>query len=127
MVIQVQLGSVIFAPGHFKSCELRALYLPKTSYKTELKQCRRLIVFNLPRHIDCVFGHHLTLNSRVLSSYSDLDLLRSTKIYFDEYRRNKHNGVRIIVPTFFVQKLFMKKYVDALSRWPDLRGQQLTV
>ena len=41
MVIQVQYGSVIFAPDHFKSYEVCALFLPKTSYKNELKQCRR--------------------------------------------------------------------------------------
>ena len=83
-------------------------------------------MFNLPRRIACVFGHHLTLNSRFLRSYSDLVLLRSTKLCFHQHRRKKHNEFRIIVPTFFVQKLFMKKYMDTLDRWPDLRGQQLT-
>ena len=65
----------------------------------------------------------MTLNSRVLRSYSDLDLQRSTKTCFDEYKRKKHNDVRIIVLTFFVQKLFMKKYMDTLGRWSDLRGK----
>ena len=83
-------------------------------------------MYNLPRRNGCIFGQNLTLNSRVLRSYSGLDLLRSTKIHFDEHRRKKHNDVRIVVPTFVVQKLFMKKYMDALSRWTDLTGQQLT-
>ena len=34
--------------------------------------------------------------------------------------------VRIIVPTFFIKKLFMKEYMDTSGRWADLRGHQLT-
>ena len=64
-----------------------------------------------------IFGHLFTLNSRGLNSYPDLKLSVSANTCFDQSRQKKHNGVRIIVPTFLVQKLFTKIYY----RLSDLR------
>ena len=57
-----------------------------------------------------LFGHHLTLNSRGLWPHSDLKLSVLTNTCIDGSRRKKHNGVRIIVSMFLIQKLFIKIY-----------------
>ena len=52
-----------------------------------------------------------------LRSNFPLDLSRSKCICFDASRREKHDGVRIILLSFFVQKLLAKDYV--LRSWPE--------
>ena len=79
-------------------------FFPKTSYGNELNQCgwSHCAQFAKTQKMICIltlFGHHLTLSSRVLRPYSDLKVSVSTNTCFDGYRRKKHNGVRIIVPT----------------------------
>ena len=54
-------------------------------------------------------GHDVTSSDLDLRSNFDLDFPRSTCIYFDASRREKHGGVRIISLTFLIEKLLAKK------------------
>ena len=54
-----------------------------------------------------------------------LDLSGSTHICFDTSLREKHDSVRIITVTFFVQKLLTKNNMASRGRWLDLIGRQL--
>ena len=128
LLVQIQSGSVIFAQRHFRSHDVARVF-PKTSYRNELNQCRwpHCAQFAKTKKMICIltlFDHHLTLSSRVLRPYSDLKVSVSTNTCFNGSRRKKHNGVRITVPTFLAQKLFIK-YVGTWDRWSDLRWQQL--
>ena len=40
--------------------------------------------------------------------------------------QGKYHGVQIISPTFFVHRIFRKKYTATWGRWQYLRGQRLT-
>ena len=99
-------------------------FLPKTSYRSELNKCGWSHCVQLAKTrkltpILTLFGRHLTLNPRGPRSCSDLKLSVSTNTCFDGSRRKKHNGVRIIVPKFLVQKLFIKIYGYLRSLiWP---------
>ena len=67
----------------------------KTSHRNKLNQCgwSHCVHFAKTQNMICIltlFGHHLTLNSRVLRSYSDLKLSVSTNTCFDGYRRKKN-------------------------------------
>ena len=83
-------------------------------------------MFILPRRIDCIFGHHLVFNSRVLRSYYEIDLLSSTKICCDEHIRKKRQWRSDCYPSVLRPKVIHEKYMDTFGHWPDLRGQQLT-
>ena len=67
-------------------------FFSKTSYRNKLNQCgwSHCVHFAKTQNMICIltlFGHHLTLNSRVLRSYSDLELSVSTNTCFDGSRR----------------------------------------
>ena len=61
-------------------------------------------------HIDL-----LRSNIDLMSNF-DLDLSGSTNTCRDASRREKHDAAQIIVPTFFVHKLFTKTYVAIWGR-----------
>ena len=48
------------------------------------------------------------MNSRDPDVWSNANicLFKSTRVYFDASRREKHDGVQIISPSYLVQKLF---------------------
>ena len=88
----------------------RTFFLPKTSYRCE-NQCGWSHCVQLAKRqklIRTLFlsGHHLTLNSRGLRSYSDVQLSVSSNTCLDGSRRKKHNGVRIVFWTLFQRSSF---------------------
>ena len=55
-------------------------------------------------------GHLMTFRDLDLRSNFEVDLSRSRYIWFDLSRRDKHDGITIIVVTFKMKKLFAKNY-----------------
>ena len=113
VMIQAQLLTSDLCKGHLRSSEVTNSFLSITfdrekiqlwawSHCVCLVKAHRLIcnmtyfdLFGSPRDLD-------------LRSNFPLDLSRSTCICFDASRREKHDGVKIIPLSFFVQKLFAK-------------------
>ena len=90
-LVQIKFGPVIFAQGHLGRM-MSLAFFSKTSYRNKLNQCgwSHCVHFAKTQNMICIltlFGHHLTLNSRVLRSYSDLELSVSTNTCFDGSRR----------------------------------------
>ena len=55
-------------------------------------------------------GHLMTFRDLDLRSKFEVDLSRSKYTWFDSSRRDKHDGVIIIVVTLKMKKLFTKNY-----------------
>ena len=101
--------------GHLRSPEVTNRHLPITFDQKEvetwhwcqyvrLRQANRLIC-NMTH-----FGHHVTLAGLDLRSNFDLDLSRSSYIWFDAPQRSKHDGVKIVALTLKSSKKRFVKF-----------------
>ena len=134
-VVQMQLGSVTFDQGHFRSYNVTRLLLI-TSCRNEVEGCMR------SHCVQLVKAHRLMRLMMIECLRSPLDLkvtwpeikFRHWPFGVNKYvlmfrwnsRREKHDVVRVIALTFFVQKLFTKGSMATWGRLSDIRGRPLT-
>ena len=91
-------------------------FLPLNFDRIEIEQCgwSQYIPLAETHRLICnrtYLGHDVTSSNLDLRSNFDLNVPRLTCIYFDVSRREKHDGVRIVLLAFLVQKLLAKNYL----------------
>ena len=70
-----------------------------------------------PRHLICILLT-VTWSDLDLRSNADLDLLRSTWVYFDSSRREKRNERKIVALRWIGTKIFPKNHKIKIGVWP---------
>ena len=110
--------------GQMRSPEVTHSFLLITFDRKEIKTCKWSHRVRLVKALRLIcsmtyFGHQVTLRSRDLRSNIDLDLSRSSCIWFDASWRDKHDGAWIIALALLVKKLLPK------NRIPDLTFHDL--
>ena len=129
-LVQIHFGSAIFAEGHFRSHDVVRVFLPKTSYRSELNKCEWSHCVQLAKTpkkwyafwsslvvawpwIRVAQGHALTLNFRCQQIHVSMGLDERSTMVFELLSQSS---------SF---KSYSYKYMYSWDHWSDHRWQPL--